>query len=90
MMSTNTQGGADMLSEEVFELWKNYNFRLFVLTTAQLRTKNKKILKRLVGRAWGVVSNGPPQKTTEYYQTMARNAIEREYNSYKYKKSAKA
>ncbi len=75
-----------MLSEELFTLWENHDFRLFVLTTARAHTDDDKMFKRLVAQAWGILSNGPPQKATEYYQAIARNAIAREYYRYKYGK----
>ncbi len=74
-----------MRCEELFVLWENKNLRLFIINTARQYTKDEKLLKLLIGKAWGVVSLGPPQKTVIYYSAMARNAIAREYNRCKYK-----
>ena len=76
-----------MTCEELFELWGNYDFRVFVVSLATIRATDKKMQKELVAQAWGVISLGPPQKTIEFYEKMARSAINREFNRRKYAKS---
>ena len=76
-----------MTCEELFELWANYDFRAFVMRLATICAADKKMQKELVAQAWGVISLGPPQKTIEFYEKMARSAINREFNRRKYAKS---
>ena len=86
-MASTKQESTEMTTEELFELWGNYDFRVFVISLATIRAVNKKTQKDLIAKAWGVISLGPAQKTIEFYEKMARSAINREYNQRKYAKS---
>lgn len=67
-----------MTGEEIFCLWHNYRFRIFVIDCANQQTGDERLRKCLIAKAWEVLSNTKPQKTLEFYKKMVSIIIKRE------------